>query len=89
MEIGAELEFVFAAFEAVGVTEVQEFLLTDVVAVVGFEGFADVDPGFGQRCTDVGELADVMLDGSEDFGETAIGREVGREDFFEVGEAGA
>ena len=33
----------------------------------------------------MGELADVVLDGGEDFGETAIGGEVGGEDFFEVG----
>ncbi len=87
VEVAAELEFVGVAFEAVGVAEGEEFGLGDVVAGVGFEGFADVDPGFGQWGADVGELADVVLDGGEDFGESAIGEEVGGEDFFEVGEA--
>jgi hypothetical protein len=48
VEVAAELEFVFVAFEAVGVAEGEEFGLGDVVAAVGFKGFADVDPGFGQ-----------------------------------------
>ena len=47
VEVAAELEFVVMAFEAVGVAEGEEFGLGDVVAGVGFEGFADVDPGFG------------------------------------------
>jgi hypothetical protein len=87
VEVAAELEFVGVAFEAVGVAEGEEFVLGNVVPAVCFEGFADVDPGFGQGAADVGELADVVLDGGEDFGESAIGEEVGGEDFFEVGEA--
>lgn len=47
VEVAAKLKFVFAAFEALGVAEVEEFGLGDVVAGFSFEGFADVDPGFG------------------------------------------
>ena len=56
----------------------------DVVAGVGFEGFADVDPSFGEWGADVGELADVVLDSGEDFGESSIGGEVGGENIFEI-----
>ncbi len=89
VEVFAELKFVFVAFEAVGVAEAEIFGLGDVVAIVFFEGFADVDPGFWEGLADVGELADVVLDGGEDLGEAAIGEEVGGEDFFEIGEASA
>jgi hypothetical protein len=36
VKVAAELEFVFAALEAVGITEGEEFVLGDVIAVIGF-----------------------------------------------------
>jgi hypothetical protein len=87
VEVAAKLEFVFVAFEAVSIAEGEEFGLGDVVSGIGFQGFADVDPGFGQRGADVGELANVVLDGSADFGESAIGSEIGGEEIFEVKES--
>jgi len=89
VEVAAELEFVFAAFEAVGVAEIKKFSLGNVVAGVGFEGFADSYPGFGQGCANVGELANVVFYGGTYFRETAIVGEVGGENFFEVREASA
>ena len=58
--------------------------MANVVSGVGFECFADVDPGFWERGADVGELADVVLDGGENFGESSIGGEVGGENIFEI-----
>jgi hypothetical protein len=87
VEVAAELEFIFAAFEALGVAEVKKFGLGDVVAGISFEGLADADPGFWEGCTDMGKLADVVLDSGENLGKAAIGGEVGGEDFFEIGEA--
>jgi hypothetical protein len=89
VKVAAKLEFVFVAFETVGVTEGEEFGLGNIVAAVGFECFADVDPGFGQGGADVGELTDVVFDSGSDFRETAISGEVGRKDFFKIGEASA
>ena len=63
----------------------------DVIVRVCFEGFADTYPGFRQGLPDVGELANVVFDGIEDFGKSAIigAGKVGGEDFFEVREASA
>jgi hypothetical protein len=36
VKVATELEFVFAAFEAVGIAESEKFILGDVVAVIGF-----------------------------------------------------
>jgi hypothetical protein len=47
VEVAAELEFVFTAFESVGVAEGEKLGLSDVVAGIGFEGSADTHPGFG------------------------------------------
>ena len=87
VEVAAELEFVFPAFEAVGIAEGEEFSLGNVVTAIGFEGLLDADPGFWKRGTDVGELADVMFDCGANFRETAISRKVGGKDFFEIWEA--
>lgn len=56
-----------------------------MVAQILFEDFADFDPGFGEFIADVGKIRDVVFDVAEDFGEAAIGGEVGGEGFFEVG----
>lgn len=89
MEVAAELEFVLATLEALGVTEDQKFILADMVARFIFYCFTDIDPGFGQWGADVGKLADVVLNGSKDFGQAAIGSEVGGQDFFQVRETTA
>ena len=46
VKIAAKLKCVFLVFETVGVAEIEEFGLGDVIAGVGFEGCADAHPGF-------------------------------------------
>ena len=84
VEIVAELEGVFAFGEAVVFADLEIFIKADVVAGIGFYGFADFDPCFGEGLTDVGELVEMIFTGGEDGWEVALVGEVGGDRFFEV-----
>ncbi len=87
VEVFAELEFIFVVFEAMNFAQIEKFVLGDVVAVVCFESIADANPGFWERGADVGELANVMVDSTDNFSETTIVGKVGRQNIFEVEKA--